>query len=204
MSAWNGWYHCNGNTFGTWLRGDARGWRARHHREHCEGDYQRPPPPGYYEVLASQSRRLMHRAEVRLSPEARRVGCVAMVESLRQDGIEVVAVSVDDHHFHLLARFSRCASEQAQALKAWASPLARDDPPRFFVGRAKGRAARALSIAGLAPPGGVWAKRFRCLPVRDRSHQVAVARYIIAHGTKARGAHVWSVAAGTTSLGVRS
>lgn len=197
MTAWNGWYHCNGNTFGTWLRGEARGWRARHHREHCEGDYKRRPPPGYYAVLEGQSRRLMDRAEVRLSPEARRVACVAMVESLLQDGVDVIAVCVDDHQFPALARFSRRASEEAQAMKAWASPLARDDPARFFVGRAKGRAARALSSAGLVPPGGVWAKRFRCLPVRDRSHQVAVARYIIAHGSGSRGACVWSVAAGT-------
>ena len=29
---WNDWYHCNGNTYGTWLRGDPRGFRERRHR----------------------------------------------------------------------------------------------------------------------------------------------------------------------------
>ena len=44
--AWNGWYHVTANTYGTWLRGDPRGWRERHHRKHVEGDYQTRPVPG--------------------------------------------------------------------------------------------------------------------------------------------------------------
>lgn len=44
--AWNAWYHVLTNTYGTWLRGDRRGWRERHHRKHVEGDYKNPPKPG--------------------------------------------------------------------------------------------------------------------------------------------------------------
>ena len=56
--AWNNWFHCTGGTKGTWLRGDPRGWRARHHREHCEGDYKNPPPPGAHRELYELSKRL--------------------------------------------------------------------------------------------------------------------------------------------------
>jgi len=69
--AWNRWYHVNGNTYGTWLRGDARGWRARHHREHCEGDYKNPPPKGTYDKLYRRSKDLMPRDAVRLNNAAR-------------------------------------------------------------------------------------------------------------------------------------
>jgi hypothetical protein len=43
---WNFWYHVGGNTKSTWLHGDRRGFRTRHHREHIEGDYRHPPPRG--------------------------------------------------------------------------------------------------------------------------------------------------------------
>jgi hypothetical protein len=42
--AWNDWYHVVVHVYGSWLRGDPRGWRARHHREHVDGDYKNPPP----------------------------------------------------------------------------------------------------------------------------------------------------------------
>ena len=50
MGAWNGWYHVNGNTYGTWLPGDERGWRSRHHKVHVNGDYKNPPPPGAHDA----------------------------------------------------------------------------------------------------------------------------------------------------------
>jgi hypothetical protein len=46
IAPWNHWYHCMGNTFGTWLPGSPKGFRTRHHREHVEGDYKHPPPKG--------------------------------------------------------------------------------------------------------------------------------------------------------------
>jgi hypothetical protein len=38
-------FHCNGTFEGNWLRGDERGWRSRHHREHVEGDDRLRPAP---------------------------------------------------------------------------------------------------------------------------------------------------------------
>jgi hypothetical protein len=35
--AWNDWYHVVSHVYGSWLRGDPRGWRAVDHREHVEG-----------------------------------------------------------------------------------------------------------------------------------------------------------------------
>ncbi len=168
---WDDWYHCNGNTYGTWLRGDPRGWRARHHREHVEGDYRKPPAPGTHERELAQSRQLMNREPVRLSREAAAVACARMAEALRFHLVMVEAMCVDDHHFHVLVR---CP----------------DHDPRKWVGIAKKESARALSSAGLAKPGGVWAVRFRCLPVKDESHFANIARYIAAH--ERRGASVWT------------
>lgn len=171
MLPWNDWYHVNGNTYGTWLRGDARGFRARHHREHVEGDYRNPPAPGAHSGIFDRSRRLMTREPVHLSQAARELACVSMAKSLLRHSIQVLAVAVDDHHFHALARFP-------------------DRNPRKWIGIAKKDSARALSGAGMSSKGGVWAVRCRCLPVRDRGHQVNVLRYILKHAR--RGASVWT------------
>ena len=169
MSAWNGWYHVNGNTYGTWLRGDARGWRTRHHREHVEGDYKNPPASGTFEETLERSKRLMSKPPVRLSAPQRAVAGRAMVEKLAELGIEVIAASVDAVHFHVLARF-------------------RDGEVRPRVARAKKHASHELTKVGL--PGQVWAKRSRALPITDRAHQVNTFGYILEHAEK--GAWVWS------------
>lgn len=173
MKPWNDWYHVNGHTYGTWLRGDPRGWRARHHREHVEGDYKNPPPPGTYDALHAYSKRLMKRPPVTLSTPARRLACDTIAQSLIERGIDVVRVSVDGHHYHILARF-------------------RDHKPREWIGIAKSISARTLSKTGLVQEGGVWAVRCRCLPITDRAHQVNVARYIEGHAKI--GAAIWRLA----------
>lgn len=71
MLPWNNWYHCMGNTYGTWLPGDPRGFRTRHHREHVEGDYRDPPPKGQYDQRFTQSKQLLTRQPVHLSKELR-------------------------------------------------------------------------------------------------------------------------------------
>ena len=84
MGAWNGWYHVNGSTYGTWLRGDPRGWRERHHRRHVEGDYRNPPPAEESEALHAYSEKLMGKDAVRLSREQRVAAGQAMVEKLTE------------------------------------------------------------------------------------------------------------------------
>ncbi len=60
---WRNWYHCMANTYGTWLPGDPRGWRSRHHREHVVGDYRNPPKRSYAN-LHRKARSLMKREQV--------------------------------------------------------------------------------------------------------------------------------------------
>ncbi len=112
----------------------------------------------------------MKRAPVKLSKEAARCACDVMVENLLRHDIEVIALCVDSHHFHILARFP-------------------DHNPRKWIGLAKKRSARVLSDEKMVAKGGVWAVRFRSLPIRDRGHQVNCARYIMAHAK--HGASVW-------------
>jgi hypothetical protein len=195
MRPWNDWFHVNGHTYGTWLRGDPRGWRARNHREHVDGDYRNPPPPGRYDRLHDQSKGLMNRAPVHLSVEARQVACRAMLESLHHQRIEVAAISVDDHHYHILARFPIPASERTtrpRGSNPWTSSR-RDGNThlayvRHVVGLAKSRSARAISESNLVAPGGVWAIRFKVTPVSDQSHFANVERYVLDHAR--RGATV--------------
>ncbi|MCG8406090.1 MAG: transposase [Phycisphaerales bacterium] len=173
---WNDWYHCNGNTYGTWLQGDPRGFRERHHRRHVDGDYKNPPPPGTYDALYAKSVRQLKQRPVRLDKTQRRVAVDAMAEKLLRDGIEVIAAAVDDHHFHLLVR---CP----------------DHHPRHWVGRAKKHASHRLSEQGLV--GQVWGKGCRALPITDRKHQVNVFGYVERHVRE--GAAVWTFRGGGRS-----
>jgi hypothetical protein len=137
-----------------------------------------------------------------------------MIASLRRHGVEVVALCVDDHHFHLLARFpmpaarsaNGTAHQSASAPRAGGDsrscdaaaariPIRKDDNIalaiiRHFVGIAKKDSAQILSAMRLVGEGGVWAKRCRVLAIRERSHQLNVFDYIVAHGN--RGAAVWT------------
>jgi hypothetical protein len=58
------------------------------------------------------------------------------------------------------------------------------------MGIAKKASARVLSDAGLTAPGGIWAVRCSARPIRDRTHQLALVRYVRAHARQ--GAAVWS------------
>lgn len=169
MGAWNGWYHVDGHTYGTWMPGDARGWRERNHRRHVEGDYRNPPPPGTGDVIHNRSEGLLKRPPVYLTPTQRKVGGQAMVEMLLHDGIELLALSLDAVHFHILARF-----------RGWEI--------RARVGRAKKHAYFLLRDRGHA--GEVWTKLTKVTPIHDRDHQINTFNYVCDHGKK--GAWVWT------------
>lgn len=169
MGAWNGWYHVNGNTYGTWLPGDKRGWRSRHHKVHVDGDYKAPPPVGKYDELRRRAEAAMPQPPVFLDQQQRELAGPALVEMLLQQEAELLALSLDAVHFHLLARFGQV-------------------PPRPVIGRAKKHAYHILHDAGHT--GSAWAKRCRVLPITDRAHQVNVFDYILRHGEN--GAWTWS------------
>jgi hypothetical protein len=180
--AWNHWYHVMGNTYGTWLRGDQRGWRERHHRGHVDGDYKSPPSIEFSQGVHRRSKMLMNRDPVHLEKRLRWIALVAIIGSLRGDDVELLVTSLDDHHLHLLGRF-------------------RNDDPRRLLGWAKLQAIRSVKSylkahgaavgldVQLREGEGIWAKRSKSLPVRDRTHQVNVCGYIASHGK--RGAAVF-------------
>ncbi|WP_428938584.1 transposase [Fontivita pretiosa] len=168
---WNDWYHVTVHAYGSWLRGDPRGWRSRHHREHVDGDYRHPPPKGKYDRLYELSKSLMKRNPVRMMSELRTFVANSVAEKLRQDGIQALIVSVDATHVHVLARFP-------------------DHNPRHWIGRAKKHASHLVRQHGLRiDAGGLWAKRCHCDPIADRQHQLNTFRYILDHAR--RGARVW-------------
>ncbi|MCK4872172.1 MAG: hypothetical protein KAS72_05570 [Phycisphaerales bacterium] len=171
MEPWNNWYHCTGNTYGTWLPGDPRGWRARHHRLHVEGDYKNPPTPGEHAALHERSRSKLTRQPVYLGSRAQAIACDAIVEKLSEKAVEIGAVAVDDHHLHVVGRFM-------------------DRNPRRWIGLAKKNSAWAVREADLAPRGGIWAVRAQCLPIADEVHWRTAVAYVLRHGE--RGAAVWS------------
>jgi REP element-mobilizing transposase RayT len=169
--AWNGWYHITAHTYGSWPRGDPRGWRTRHHREHVEGDYKNPPVPETWARLFAQSKRLMKRGRVRIDFDLREFVLDALVDKLLNLDVEVIAAALTRDHLHLLGRFGQ-----------------RD--ARTLVGLAKKHASHLVRQAGLrTDAGGLWGKRSRAEPVAGRHHQLRVVRYVLDHGDQ--GGATW-------------
>jgi hypothetical protein len=164
------WYHIVLTTYGSWLYGDSRGFRTRHHREHVEGDYKNPPPPGEYEDLEHRSRGSLKQDQVVLSPEWRQIAGKALVERWQKLGALLVCVAVGGQHVHLLAKMPRTESRR------WAGFSKRH---AWFVARVQGW------------QGKMWGKRSKAVPIRNREHQLKVFRYILAHAEE--GAWVWSM-----------
>ena len=166
------WFHVVFNTYGTWLPGDPRGFRTRHHREHVDGDYRSPPPPGIYEERHARSRSLLRKSPIRLNEAQRATALETIVQKLRERRTIPVAVAVGAEHVHIVLK---C-------------------PPQFvnkFIGHAKKNASFALSDEGI--PGKVWAKGCRATPVKDRSHQLNAVRCVLGH--ESSRAAVWRYSA---------
>jgi hypothetical protein len=179
MSAWNGWYHCTGSTYGAWLRGDERGCRPRRHHEHCEGDYQQPPPPGKHQRAYAESKRLMKRQRVVLTPAQREVACREFVRALLERDVEVRAFCVGAKHWHGMLRFRDPDRHRGQNRDAMT-----------LIGQAKGKSAREMSRAGVIGPGAVWAARCRVRPIKNEYHFANVSRYIPDHAKKGAAIYV--------------
>lgn len=180
-AAWRDWYHCIGNTYGTWLPGDPRGWHARTHRQHIEGDYKSPPPRGKYDTLHDHSQKLMQRDEVMLREDQQQIVLDVIAESLAFNEIACAVMSVSPTHAHVVARFVRDRRTSGGKLIA--------DPARHYFGIARKRAARRLSENGSIPPGGLWSKRTTVVPIADQGHFGNVVEYIQRH--KEEGAVIW-------------
>jgi len=170
------------NTYGTWLRGDRRGWRERHHRKHVEGDYRNPPKKGTFEMIQKQSQALMKRDPVYLDEELRRLALLAVVECLIGDGIIVLVACLDRKHLHVLGQFKDKRSRQRLG---WAKFHATKKVKQFLNTHG---AAVGIPLE-LKTGEGIWGKRSECVPVTDCVHRLNSLNYIAGHWKK--GARVW-------------
>ena len=163
------WYHCTTHTYGAWLPGDPRGFGTRHHREHIEGDYNNPPPPGKYAARHAYAERLLVPPPVVLPADLRPEVGGLTVGKLLYHGAEVLALRVSGRHVHLPAKMPP-------------GPI-----PRLWVGSAKRQVTFALKARGW--DGELWAVRSKINPVKDRDHQLNSFHYILRHA--GQGAWVW-------------
>jgi hypothetical protein len=163
------WFHIIDSTYGAWLPGDPRGFRTWKHRKHVEGDYKSPPPKNAYARQLRHSTKALKEPPVRIPPKWRAKIGTAIVEKLVAKGAFVLCAAVSAQHTHVLAKL----------------------PPRkrarLAIGLAKKNATFEAKSAGWT--GRLWAHRGKALPVRTRTHQLAVYRYILAHAKQ--GAWVW-------------
>jgi hypothetical protein len=150
------------------LDGDARGFHTRHHREHVDGDYKKPPPADEYAKRAARSRESLKQAPVEWASEWRGIVGSALVERFQKLGAFVLCASVSRQHAHLLVKTPR------KLARPW-SGLAKKHA--WFVAREKGWKEM------------MWGKRGKQLPVRNRAHQLNVYQYILAH--EKEGARIW-------------
>ncbi|MBI1368531.1 MAG: hypothetical protein GC162_07730 [Planctomycetes bacterium] len=191
MPAWNDWFHLMANTFGTWPPGDERGFRTRDHREHIEGDYKNPPPPGRYDGLLDHTQKHMTRPPVHLSPAARRAAALAVrLAMVDIHHLQVLALAISAEHLHVLVRLPATLRQKPTLSKRGTRTSSLDDPARHYLGIAKKESAKSLAAARLAAPGGIWARRGKVKPIADRAHQLRVYQYILNHAQQ--GAAVWS------------
>jgi hypothetical protein len=163
------WFHIMLSTYGSWLYGDSRGFRTRHHREHVEGDYKQPPAPETYRFLELQSRKSLKQPPVVLAHDWRAIIGAAVRDRMQQLGANVLSISCSGQHVHLQAKLP-------------------PDCPRAWSGHAKRHAwfeARKRGWTDL-----LWGKRSKAVPINDREHQENVYFYILDHIHE--GAWIWS------------
>ncbi len=162
------WYHCVLTTYGAWLPGDPRGFRTRHHREHVEGDYKHPPPPGTYDARHQRSEQLQRFPAVTLATAERALLGRECVRQCQTGGIEVIALAVAGQHVHLQFQ---CDPQQVIAT------LGKLKRAMWYARRQAGNESR------------LWGRGRKIVPIRSREHQERVFRYILAH--RREGAWVW-------------
>jgi hypothetical protein len=121
----------------------------------------------------------MSSAPVRFTPEQRPIVLNALCASLEKWKIQLVVLSVDATHVHLLARF----------------PL---HNPRHFIGVAKKESSAFLTRDHGFPSGGLWSRRCECVPIADREQQLSVVRYILRHQQQKAAVRLLTGAAAAT------
>ncbi len=162
------WFHVVISTYGSWLPGDPRGFRALHHRVHVQGDYKNPPLPGSFVEFRENAKRIMKFPPRKLTVAERAIDGQACVTKFAESEAFLFCIAAATTHVHLLVKLRPAAV-------------------RTVLGEIKGHAYHAMHQAGYAAK--LWAKRFRALPVENLRHFRAVYHYILRHASE--GAWTW-------------
>ena len=157
------WFLVTWTTYGSWLPGDSRGFRSRHHKidvapperySNFTGSYN----PIEWKKLYGHSK-LSCKREVQLDRQQREFVERRVSEIAAECGCSVYAVSVGDRHIHLLVSDGKY------------------DLPKV-VQRLKGVSSRELADYGLS--GRVWARGYRIRVISPDSLELT-KRYVLQH-----------------------
>ena len=156
-------YHVSWGTYGSWLPGDPRGFRTRGQRQHVDGDYKNPPPPGKYQGLHAHAKRSMKKPPVKIPPKLREVIARRCLEQFTKEHVNVFVISVDSWHVHVAVD---CA---ANGLKQ-------------MIGRVKKVSSHRVRDS---IPGRLWQAGCHPVTIRDEEHWQNVLGYIRDHASRA-------------------
>ena len=160
------WRHVQISTRNTWLHGNPKGFRHRHHDIHSSGDYKHPPAEGEHAGLHTHFKNVAG-SEVHLPPEVRPTIGRAIVAHFREREYRVLAVSVNKVHSHFVVELPK---DRATVKR--------------IVGDAKRSSSRAVKKA---LPGRVWSAGCNPEPVTSRSHLKNAYGYVLYKQGRARG-----------------
>ena len=163
------WRHVILHTKNSWLHGDERGFRDRHHRIHSTGDSKNTPPKIEHEGLRRWSQ---NRAgdPVLLSKDLRPLIVKAFVDRLMKESFEVLTLTCSETHIH-------CLSKLPSDL-----PTTKD-----LVGRCKRNACGAVHHI---LPGPLWSAGGSYKPIRNYDHHKNAYDYITTD--QEPGTFVWT------------
>jgi len=162
------WYHVTWNTLSSWLPGDERGFRNRHHRIHSSGDYKHRPPKSEHAGLRIYNEKRAA-PPVFIAPTVRARIFEAILEFMNRRGIQILCISVSDQHVHILVKLDVSRAEVMT-----------------FIGKCKNIVSTQVRDA---MPGSIWSRGCNPKPIRDRSHQLNVFNYITKK--QENGAWIW-------------
>ena len=163
------WRHVIINTKGTWLHGDARGFRTRRHRIHSSGDYRNPPPASEHaRLLAYHVERCPD--EVIIDRALRPVIGRALVEFFLGERRRVLVCAVGKVHAHGVVELPDDIGEV-----------------RRIVGEAKRFASRRVTDS---MPGALWSSGGTFVRIENAAHLKEAYDYDLYR--QGPGAWTWS------------
>jgi REP element-mobilizing transposase RayT len=163
------WQHVILGSRCSWLHGDPRGFRDRHHRLHSSGDYKnRPPANEHAHVRKYYNKRA--RKTVSFSLELRILTLREFVQKMRRLGHNIIAGAIAKRHLHALTELPN-----------------EYDKMKREIGKSKQKASHA---ARQLLPGTIWAAGGEFTRIKDRGHLRNTYSYI--RERQERGAVVWS------------